>query len=221
MNITLFIVAIILAYLLGSFPTGLIVGKLFFGADPREQGSKVTGATNMLRVFGARVAILVAIIDVGKGALAVAVAAWVGAASGLPREALQVMGAIAAMLGHVFPIFAGFRGGKGVATAAGALIVMAPVAVIFCALGFLLIVGLTGIVSAASMTAALILPVAIALGAQGVLPNIWLLGLGIAVALFIVFTHRANIGRIFRGEEKAFEKFRFLRTRRGGDDQGK
>jgi len=130
------------------------------------------------------------------------------------------MGAIAAMLGHVFPIFAGFRGGKGVATAAGALITMAPVAVIFCALGFLLVVGLTGIVSAASMTAALILPVAIALGAQGVPPNNWLLGFGIAVALFIVFTHRANIGRIFRGEEKAFEKFRFLKRGRGGDSHG-
>lgn len=220
MNITLLIVTIILAYLAGSFPTGLIVGKLFFGADPREQGSKATGATNMLRVFGAKAAIPVAIVDVGKGALAVAITTWVGATSGLPREALQVMGAVAAMVGHVFPIFAGFRGGKGVATAAGALIVMAPVAVIFCALGFLLVVGLTGIVSAASITAAIVLPVAIALGAQGVPPNIWLLGFGIAVALFIVFTHRTNIERIFRGEEKAFEKFRFLRRRRGGDGHG-
>lgn len=208
------ILGIILAYLAGSFPTGLVVGKLFFGKDPRQQGSKATGATNIFRVFGAKAAIPVVFVDVGKGALAVFLAAWVGKNSALPREALQVAGAVAAMVGHVFPVFAGFRGGKGVATGAGALIVMAPVAAIFCALGFLLVVGLTGIISASSITAALILPIAIALGAQGSPPNPWLLGLGIAIAVFIVFTHRANIGRILRGEEKAFEQFRFLRRKK-------
>lgn len=217
MNIVLLIVAIVLAYLVGSFPTGLIIGKLFFGVDPRERGSKATGATNMLRTFGAKAAVPVAIVDIAKGALAVILAAWIGAAAGAPREALGVAGAVAAMVGHVFPLFAGFRGGKGVATAAGALIVLAPLAAIFCAVGFLLVVGLTGIVSAASMTAAIILPVALALGAQGLPPNGWLLGFGVVVAAFIVFTHRANIGRIFRGEEKAFEKFRFLR--RGNRDK--
>ncbi len=208
------ILGIILAYLAGSFPTGLVVGKLFFGKDPRQQGSKATGATNIFRVFGAKAAIPVALVDVGKGALAVFLAAWVGRNAALPREALQVAGAVAAMVGHVFPVFAGFRGGKGVATGAGALIMMAPVAAIFCALGFLLVVGLTGIISASSITAALILPIAIALGAQGSPPNPWLLGLGIAIAVFIVFTHRANIGRILRGEEKSFEQFRFLRRKK-------
>lgn len=207
------VAAIAAAYFAGSFPTGLIVGRLFFGVDPREQGSKATGATNMLRTFGAKAAIPVAAIDIAKGALAVTLAAWIGAASGAPREALRVAGAVAAMVGHVFPVFAGFRGGKGVATAAGALIALAPIAAIFCAVGFLLVVGLTGIVSAASMTAAILLPIAIVLGAQGSPPNSWLLGFGVAVAVFIVFTHRANIRRIFRGEEKAFEKFRFLRRR--------
>lgn len=207
------LVAILLAYLVGSFPTGLVIGKLFFGKDPRQQGSKATGATNIFRVFGAKAAIPVVCIDVGKGALAVVLAAWVGQNSALPREVLQIAGAVAAMVGHVFPVFAGFRGGKGVATGAGALIVMAPVAAIFCALGFLLVVGLTGIVSASSITAAIILPIALALGAQGSPPNPWLLGMGIAIAIFIVFTHRANIGRIMRGEEKAFEQFRFLRKK--------
>jgi glycerol-3-phosphate acyltransferase PlsY len=207
------ILGVLLAYLTGSFPTGLIVGKSLFGKDPREHGSNATGATNIFRVFGARVAIPVMLFDVGKGALAVVLAAWAGRNAGLPREALQVMGAVAAMLGHVFPIFAGFRGGKGVATGAGALIVMAPTAAIFCAVGFLLVVGLTGVVSAASMTAAIILPLAIALGAQGRPANPWYLGLGVAVALFIVFTHRANIRRILKGQEQAFEKFRFLRRK--------
>jgi glycerol-3-phosphate acyltransferase PlsY len=118
------------------------------------------------------------------------------------------------MAGHVFPVFAGFRGGKGVATGAGALIVMVPTAAIFCALGFLLVLGLTGIVSAASMTAAIVLPLAIALGAQGRPANPWYLGFGVAVALFIVFTHRANIKRILSGQEQAFEKFRFLRRKK-------
>ncbi len=207
------ILAVLLAYLAGSFPTGLIVGRLFFGTDPRERGSGATGATNVFRVFGVKAAIPVVLFDVGKGALAVVLAAWVGKNAGLSREVLQVMGAVAAMLGHVFPVFAGFRGGKGVATGAGALIVMAPVAAIFCAIGFLLVVGLTGIVSAASITAAIILPLAIALGAQGRPANPWYLGLGIVVALFIVCTHRANIRRILRGEEQAFEKFRFLRRK--------
>jgi len=205
--------AILLAYLAGSFPTGLIVGRLFFGTDPRKQGSGATGATNVFRVFGAKAAIPVVFFDVGKGVLAVVLATWVGKNAGLPREALQVMGAVAAMVGHVFPVFAGFRGGKGVATGAGALIVMAPVAAIFCAIGFLLVIGLTGIVSAASITAAIILPLAIALGAQGRPANPWYLGLGVAAALFIVYTHRANIRRILRGEELAFEKFRFLRRK--------
>ena len=213
MNIMFASVALALAYLVGSFPTGLIVGKLFWGIDPRERGSKATGATNMLRNFGAKAAVPVAIVDIAKGALAVLLAAWIGAASGAPREALGVVGAVSAMVWHVFPVFAGFRGGKGVATAAGALIALAPVAAIFCAIGFLIVVGLTGIVSASSITAAIILPVAVALGAQGRPPNDWLLGFGIAVAVFIVFTHRANIKRIFRGEEKAFEKFKFLRRR--------
>jgi len=207
------IFGILLAYLAGSFPTGLIVGKLLFGTDPRERGSRATGATNIFRVLGAKAAIPVVLFDVGKGALAVFLAAWVGRNVGLPRESLQVMGAVAAMVGHVFPVFAGFRGGKGVATGAGALLMMTPIAAIFCAIGFLLVVGLTGIVSAASMTAAIVLPLAIALGAQGRPANPWYLGLGIVVALFIVFTHRANIQRILRGEEQAFEKFRFLRRK--------
>jgi len=127
---------------------------------------------------------------------------------------LSLVGAFLAVLGHVFPIFAGFRGGKGVATGAGALLVIAPMAVLFSAAGFLLVIGSTGIVSAASMTAALILPISIAGGAEGSPPSWWLLGFGIVLALFVLFTHRANIRRILKREEKAFEKIRFLRFRK-------
>lgn len=205
---------LVVAYLVGSFPTGLIVGRLFYHADPRESGSGATGATNVFRLFGSRAGILVILVDVAKGALAVALASSLGASSGIPPVPLKIAGALLAVLGHVFPIFAGFRGGKGVATGAGALLIIAPAAVLFSAIGFLLVVGLTGIVSASSMTAAIILPIAVALGAQGRPPSWWLLGFSIALAAFVLFTHRANIRRLFKGEEKAFEKLRFLRRRK-------
>ena len=202
------------AYLIGSFPTGVIVGRLFFHADPRDAGSGATGATNMFRLFGTWAGLLVTLVDIAKGALAVMAISALGVASGVDPMPLGLAGALLAVLGHVFPVFAGFRGGKGVATGAGALLVIAPMAVLFSAAGFLLVIGMTGIVSAASMTAALILPIAIAGGVEGSPPSPWLLGFGLVLAAFVLFTHRSNIGRILRSEEKAFEKIRFLRSRK-------
>ena len=204
----------LVAYLIGSFPTGLIVGRLFFHADPRDAGSGATGATNMFRLFGPAAGLFVTLVDVAKGALAVVAVSALGARSGVEPMPLSLAGSMVAVLGHVYPVFAGFRGGKGVATGAGALLVVAPMAVLFSAAGFLVVIGATGIVSAASMTAALILPIAVAGGAEGSPPSPWLLGFGIILALFVLFTHRANIGRILKSEEKAFEKIRFLRRRR-------
>jgi acyl phosphate:glycerol-3-phosphate acyltransferase len=202
------------AYLIGSFPTGLIVGRLFFNADPRNAGSGATGATNIFRLFGAGAGILVTLVDIAKGAFAVLAISALGASSGVEAMPLSLAGAFLAVLGHAFPVFAGFRGGKGVATGAGALLVIAPMAALFSAAGFLLVIGSTGIVSAASMTAAIILPIAIAGGAEGSPPSSWLLCFGIILALFVLFTHRANIGRILKSEEKAFENIRFLRSRK-------
>jgi len=204
----------IAAYLIGSFPTGVIVGRLFFNADPRDAGSGATGATNMFRLFGTRAGVFVTLVDIAKGALAVLAISALGASSGIEAMPLSLAGALLAVLGHVFPIFAGFRGGKGVATGAGALLVIAPMAALFSAAGFLLVIGSTGIVSAASITAAIILPMAIAGGAGGTPPSPWLLGFGIILALFVLFTHRANISRILKSEEKAFENIRFLRSRK-------
>lgn len=213
------IVGLFVAYLLGSIPTGVWIGTWIFKKDPRKGGSGAMGATNMFRQFGARAGIPVIIIDVAKGAVAVVTALWFwskGAAFTATDAAdtsamlYQLAAALLAVAGHVYPIFAGFRGGKGVATGAGALLVIAPLAALFSALGFLLVLGLTGIVSASSMSAALILPVAVALGAQGHPPSIPLLLFSIILALFVLFTHRANIQRIVRGEEKRFENLRFL-----------
>jgi glycerol-3-phosphate acyltransferase PlsY len=214
---------LIAAYLLGSFPTGVIVGKLFFGTDPRKGGSGASGATNIFRQFGKTAGIVVSLIDVGKGALAAYLCSRLGSSLGSSAAAyaslddqtfrllLRIAGAFLAVLGHVYPVFAGFKGGKGVATGAGAIILIAPGAALFSALGFGIVLGTTGIVSASSMTAALILPIAVALGAAGRPVSAWLLGFAVLLALFVIFTHRTNVKRIARGEEKAFDKLKFLR----------
>ena len=217
MGIVKLALGLLSAYLLGSFPTGVIVGKLLFHKDPREGGSGATGATNIFRQFGAAAGIAVSAVDLAKGALAVAVCSALGSASSdsvPPSIALRIAGALLAVLGHVYPVFAGFRGGKGVATGAGAILAIAPGAALYSAAGFLLVLGATGIVSAGSLAAALILPAAVALGAAGSPPSPWFLGFSVILAAFVVFTHRANIGRILKGQEKSFDKLRFLRRRR-------
>jgi len=217
MSIVKLALGLLSAYLLGSFPTGVIVGKLFFHKDPREGGSGATGATNIFRQFGAAAGIAVSAVDVAKGALAVALCLALGSASSdslIPLIVLKIAGALLAVLGHVYPIFAGFRGGKGVATGAGAILAIAPGAALYSAAGFLLVLGATGIVSASSIAAALILPAAVALGAGGSPPSPWFLGFSVILAAFVVFTHRANIGRILKGTEKSFDKLKFLRRRR-------
>lgn len=207
------------AYLLGSIPTGVWIGTWLFKKDPREGGSGAMGATNMFRQFGAKAGIPVILVDVAKGSAAVLFAIWCWNSGGIRNGSgtaetsamlYQLSAALIAVAGHVFPIFAGFRGGKGVATGAGALLVIAPLAALWSALGFVLVLGVTGIVSVSSMIAALILPAAVAFGAQGRPPSIPLLVFSVVLALFVLFTHRANIGRIIRGEEKRFEKVRFL-----------
>lgn len=199
------------------------MGKLFFGTDPRKGGSGASGATNIFRQFGKTAGIAVSLIDVGKGALAAYLCSRLGSSLGSSAAAyaslddqtfrllLRIAGAFLAVLGHVYPVFAGFKGGKGVATGAGAIILIAPGAALFSALGFGIVLGTTGIVSASSMTAALILPIAVALGAAGRPVSAWLLGFAVLLALFVIFTHRTNVKRIARGEEKAFDKLKFLR----------
>jgi len=206
---------LIAAYFIGSFPTGVIVGKLFFGRDPRAGGSGASGATNIFRQFGAAAGIAVTIVDIAKGGLAVMVSSTLGSASMTSPEIARIGGALFAVIGHVYPVFAGFRGGKGVATGAGALLVIAPGAALFSAIGFALVLGFTGIVSASSIAAALTLPVAIAFGAAGSPPSAWILGFTILLAAFVTFAHRANIRRILKGQEKSFDKLKVLRRDRG------
>jgi glycerol-3-phosphate acyltransferase PlsY len=203
--------ALSLSYLAGSFPTSIVVGRLFFGKDIRKEGSGNAGGTNAFRVFGPAAGFAVVAVDVGKGALAALLFSRLGSSSGLPAEALALLCGSAAVAGHVWTLFAGFRGGKGVATAAGALLAAAPLPAAFAALAFALVLLFTGVVSLSSLAAALAFPAsllaALALG-RPVSPL--LLGFAFLLAPLIFYTHRSNLARLRRGEEKRFERLRVL-----------
>lgn len=188
MNILL---ALIVAYLLGAIPFALVVGKGLRKVDIREHGSGNLGTTNTMRVLGVKMGILVLIGDMSKGF----VSAYIGHLLGGPTLAL--IAGVVAVAGHVYPVYAGFRGGKGVATAAGIFLFIMP-KVILIAIGVFIAVLLIGrYVSVASMTAALSAGIsATLLGYRGLIMIItWV------VVLFVFYTHRTNIGRLRRGEE--------------------
>lgn len=189
------------SYLLGAVPTSFIVGKLFAGEDLRELGSKNLGATNVLRVFGLKYAIPVGLVDITKGYLPVAVfAPRAGSEPWIPIT----LGA-AAVFGHVFSIFVKFRGGKGVATASGAVLALAPTALAVSIVVWVVTLLLTGYVSVASMAGAMVFPAAAWFLVPGDTYTFWV---GLALAAFIVFTHRSNLRRLALGTENRFGKGR-------------
>jgi glycerol-3-phosphate acyltransferase PlsY len=186
------------SYLLGAIPSGYLAGRLFRGIDLREHGSWILGATNVYRTLGWRYAIPVGLFDIAKGAVPVLLFAPRASDSQLFALACG----IAAILGHVFSVFVRFRGGKGVATAAGVMLGLTPLALGVAALGWLLVVALTGYVSLASIAGAVILPVAVPLLERLDRPEI--LWLDALVAAAIVWLHRANIRRLLNGTESRF-----------------
>jgi glycerol-3-phosphate acyltransferase PlsY len=203
--LALFLVA---GYLLGSIPTSVLVSKRVAGIDIREHGSGNAGGTNVLRVVGWKAALIVAVVDVGKGSVAALLPSM--AARGIPFSAPAVATAcgLAAVVGHVFPLFASFRGGKGVGTSAGAMIVVQPLAAACCAPVFAAVLLLSRMVSLSSMSAALALPLAVWLtrGSSWISEEPFAFSALVALALFIAFTHRANIARILRGSESRIGK---------------
>ncbi len=188
-----------LAYLLGSVPTSLWVGKGLFDVDLREKGSGNLGATNTFRVLGWRAALPVAVIDMAKGWIPVtAFAGWAGVSD---FRWVLAFGA-AAIVGHVFSLFVRFRGGKGVATSAGVFFGLAPTAAGVCLALFIVLVAATRIVSVGSIAAAVALPITIAFTPHR--GGTALLGFSLALSAFVLWSHRANIGRLRRGEENRF-----------------
>ena len=197
------LVIIIFSYLLGSFPTSIVFGKIFKGIDIRDYGSGNAGGTNAFRVMGWKIGISVMLIDVAKGLIATVLVSQIKIDSvSLAPVYLQIIAGFSAVIGHIWTIFAGFRGGKGVGTAAGMLIGLYPIAFIFVFIIFLSVLFSTRYVSVSSMTAAISLPIVLlildALGRPYKPP---LLVLSIIIAILIIFTHRSNIKRLIAGNE--------------------
>jgi acyl phosphate:glycerol-3-phosphate acyltransferase len=192
------ILLLVAAYLLGAFPTSLLVGKLR-GIDLRQHGSGNLGATNVFRVLGWQAAVPVFILDIAKGWFPTQFfPRWDGL--GAPEWALAY--GAAAIVGHVFSVFVRFRGGKGVATSAGVLLALAPIAVGVGIALWAATVLLTGYVSLGSILAATVVPIVVFF-TQGTEPVFWLT---VALGAFVVFAHRANIRRLLRREEHSFRK---------------
>ncbi len=200
---------ILLSYLAGSLPTSIIAGKVLRGIDIREYGSGNAGGTNTFRVLGWKAGVAVSAVDVFKG---FAATYWIAAlalgASGLPEDMLRILAGFAAVAGHIWTVFAGFRGGKGVGTAAGMLLALYPLALLICLLVFLSVFGVTRIVSLSSISAALALPLVLSLFRYGMhYPVSGLLYyFSFFAAALILFTHRSNIKRLFNGTENSFRK---------------
>ncbi len=199
------IAGIIIAYLLGSIPTAVIVGKSFFGMDIRTVGSGNAGATNTIRTFGMKVGIPVLLFDILKGLAAVKLSLFLNSPvlSENLVEIYKIALGTSAVIGHVFPVFASFRGGKGVATLVGVLIAIYPLSFLIILVCFILIMILSRIVSLSSIICSILFPfIEIFILHETRLP---LIILAIGVALFIPYTHRENIKRLLAGTEKKFD----------------
>ena len=207
MDIALIVVAVLIAYLLGSIPTSIWIGKAIHGVDVREHGSGNAGATNVIRVLGWKTGVPVLIIDMAKGGIAALLPMFLGLAGQGSAYLinLQIITGLTAIIGHMFPVFAGFRGGKGVATAAGVVIALHPAVSLVCLGIFALVFILTGIVSISSITAGIAFPVVLLFFFNT--PSLIFRIFSVVIAVAIILTHRKNIKRLFKGEEpKLFRK---------------
>ena len=211
----LLIALLILGYLAGSIPTAIIVGQVTRGIDIRQYGSGNAGATNVFRVMGWKAALVVVMVDVFKGWFSAAVIAnWTfnGTLGDLPfhdPNLAAILCGAAAVLGHTYTIFAGFKGGKGVGALAGMVLHLFPLAVLLALAVWIVIILLTGYVSVGSVTAVTLFPLVVYFR-EGTLIN----SLGIfslVIVAFIWFTHRSNARRLIAGEEHRFDRSRLFR----------
>lgn len=193
---------LLVAYLAGSFPTAWLAGRAK-GVDLGSRGSGNYGATNVYRNLGVAPALAVLVVDVGKGFLPVFLLPGLWPATAVDPTVHAVLLAVAAVVGHVFSVFLRFRGGKGIGTAAGAYLALAPWAALAALAVWILIVAATRLVSLASLVAAVALLVAvIGLAPEGQRAHPAVIVLSSLLVVFVFWTHRENIGRLGRGEEK-------------------
>lgn len=220
-----------LSYLLGSIPTAVIVSKKFFGFDIRTKGSGNMGSTNAFRLLGWKWGLFVQIADVLKGYLAVVlVAGFIGEGLIFPNATmfehitlLKILAGISSVIGHIWSVFAGFKGGKGVNTAAGMLIGLAPYDVLIAFSLFAITVIFSGYISLGSIMAAFSIP-----SSMIVRYNIFgadipgysiLIYFALGLMLLVVYTHRANIKRLIEGNENKFTKLQFFKVKNKEKDK--
>jgi len=216
---------IILSYLVGSIPASVWVGKISMGVDLREHGSGNAGATNAFRVLGWKAGTVAAVVDLGKGILAAGLIAMIRIdqlPSGLGfwevDSVVRLVAGVMAVIGHMYPVWADFKGGKGVNTTAGMLLAITPM-VMLATLGvFALVLVASRYVSVASLSATVMYPTAIAirkyvLGVEGLDASIFVFSLALATSIFVA--HRSNIRRLIQGEENRIKTFRMARGMKG------
>lgn len=219
------LVILMLSYLAGSIPGSVWVGKLLYGIDLRQHGSGNAGATNAFRVMGWKAGMLATIVDLGKGLLAAGVIATIrldNLPSGIDfwhiETMVRLLAGVAAIVGHMFPVWARFKGGKGVNTAAGVLFALTPITM-FITLGVFAIVLLSSrYVSLASLSAAVAFPSTVAIrkyifGIDALDPSLLIISCVMAVG--IIYMHRANIKRLLTGTESRIRTFRPAKGMRG------
>ncbi len=205
---------IIAAYLIGSIPTAVWVSKFFFGIDIREYGSGNAGATNTFRVLGKGWGTFVMAVDILKGVLACFLYLLLPyyLTNEMDRTNLMVGLGLAAVLGHIFPLWANFKGGKGVATVFGMVLAIQPMVALYVVGVFLIVLYLTRFVSLSSILASLALPVLILVVFNE--PEVLYRVFAIAVALLVILTHQKNIGRLINGNESKARIFKYRDRRR-------
>lgn len=196
------------AYFLGSIPTAVWIGKAKYGVDVRELGSKNAGATNTFRVLGKKAGKVVLTIDVLKGILAVMIPFFIlpYAYESAELTHVQLLATFLAVFGHVFPIFANFRGGKGVATSLGVIIGLQPLAALTCLMVFLAVFAISNYVSLGSICASV--SFALLLWFAFEIKTIALPIFGTVLAGIVIFAHRKNILRLINGEESKMNLFK-------------
>ncbi len=207
MNLLITLLVFVLAYLLGSIPTAVWIGKKFHNIDVREHGSGNAGTTNVIRVLGWKTGLPVLVIDLGKGWLAAMLPVFFSLAAHDTAllTNLQILTGVTAIIGHIFPLFAGFRGGKGVATVFGVLLALQPVLTFSCIGIFLVVLLITGIVSVSSMSAGIAFPIFLFLLFNT--PSLFFKIFSVLVAIALLVTHRNNIRRLLKGQESKLFKF--------------
>ncbi|HMX96914.1 MAG TPA: glycerol-3-phosphate 1-O-acyltransferase PlsY, partial [Bacteroidia bacterium] len=196
------------AYLLGSIPSAVWIGKVFFNTDVREYGSGNAGATNTFRVLGPKAGVPVLLMDIAKGWMAVQLATYFGEYMPATQQFInfKLTLGVAALLGHIFPVFAGFRGGKGVATLLGILWGVNPPAAVICMGVFLLFFLTTGYVSLGSMAAAVSFPFIVMWWLNETVTSMNVFA--IAVPILVLVTHQKNIERLLKKTESRVYLFR-------------